>query len=179
VLYGAVARGNPAPRGAGAGGVSAAAASVTADANALRMAPVGPRFAYLPVTTPAALLRQTSGLAGLAPARTSSQGELARSISMSGMLPAGSLAAAAAAAFPAAQAPAGQSAAAYSFASLVSLGGRARQLSGAAAEASAAASGQAGTGVGQGVSAAATKLVGLLGDTGTGLLSSFARGFNN
>jgi hypothetical protein len=35
-------------------------ASMAADSNTLRMAAVGPRFSYLPVTTPVALLRQAS-----------------------------------------------------------------------------------------------------------------------
>lgn len=135
------------------------AANMPADSNILRMAPVGPRFSYLPVTTPMALLRQSSmqqlsaggGLGGEA---------LSSSSSASGSE---------------------VSASAYSFASLLSEGGgRARPSGegGAGAGGYAAQAGAASSGVG--------KLVGLLGDRaasalgdmgGSSLLSSFNKGW--
>jgi hypothetical protein len=180
VLFGVLLRGS---RARPVGGGMDAAAGAAGESNTLRMAAAGPRFSYLPVSAPSALLRQASALhPGLQLGRSWSQGELSRAAS--GML------AAPAAAAAAAGAGAAESAAAYSFASLLTAP-RLRDVvdgdvGGAAPGASAAA-------VGAGVSAAATKLVGslqgLLGDKaadvaawsemgGGGLLSSLTRGFN-
>ncbi|EFN52303.1 hypothetical protein CHLNCDRAFT_139073 [Chlorella variabilis] len=161
VLFGVLLRGNQRTAQQAGSGAAEGGSSMSADSNTLRMAAVGPRFSYLPVTTPAALLRQTS-MHQLQNAGSSSR--------LASGLPV--LAGATdVAATPAA--PAGESAAAYSFAMLLSNKPRHAGEEDEGPIASSASSAAMGTGV----SAAANKLVGLLGDSG--LLSSFARGFNN
>lgn len=68
-VLGLASRGAPAPK-PGSTAATAGAAPITqpADSNILRMAPPGPRFAYLPVNTPAALRQQRPQSAAPAPA---------------------------------------------------------------------------------------------------------------
>ncbi|KAL4423803.1 hypothetical protein ABPG75_001104 [Micractinium tetrahymenae] len=170
VLFGMLLRGDRAARGGAAAGPSTG--GMPTDSNILRMAPVGPRFSYLPVSTPVALLRQ------------SSMHQLQQAAG-SGAMPAAQLG------LGGASAPlAGSevSASSYSFATLLSEGsGRGvRGAEGAAGGAGAAAGGSAPA-VGSGVGKLVGSLQGLIGDkaaeytsalgdmSGSSLLSSFAR----
>lgn len=172
VLFGLLLRGDrPAAAGAGPSG-----GGMPADSNILRMAPVGPRFSYLPVTTPVALRRQGSQLHPLPRAASSAQAELGRPAALLG-LGAGAGTAAGSEV----------SAAAYSFANL--LAGSKARAGGEDGEAAAGGGGGGGAAaVGSGV---ASKLVGSLqglisdqlGDMGStlgapgGLLSSLGASF--
>lgn len=172
VLFGLLLRGDRPPAGAGAG---ASGGGMPADSNILRMAPVGPRFSYLPVTTPTALLRQGSQLHALPRAASLAPAEPGRTAASLG-LGAGAGTAAGSEV----------SAAAYSFANLLT-GSKAR-AGGEDGEAAAAGGGGAAAAVGSGV---ASKLVGSLqglisdqlGDMGStlgapgGLLSSLGASF--
>lgn len=179
VLFGVLLRGSRLRPG---GGGMDTATGAAAESNTLRLAAAGPRFSYLPVSAPSALLRQASALPGLQLGRSWSQGELSRTAS--GVL------AAPAASGAAAGTGAVESAAAYSFASLLAAP---RPRGGSGGDGGGAAPGASAAAVGAGVSAAATKLVGslqgLLGDKaadvaawsemgGGGLLSSLTRSFN-
>ncbi|PSC70573.1 conserved oligomeric Golgi complex subunit 1 [Micractinium conductrix] len=156
VLFGMLLRGDRPQQRSGAP-LPPGAANMPADSNILRMAPVGPRFSYLPVTTPMALLRQSS----------------MQQLSAGGGLGGEALSSSSSAS--------GSEVSAYSFASLLSEGGgRARPSGegGAGAGGYAAQAGAASSGVG--------KLVGLLGDRaasalgdmgGSSLLSSFNKGW--
>ena len=166
-------RGERGAAGAPGGGV------MPAESNILRMAPVGPRFSYLPVTTPTALLRQASH--HLQPAGS----DLARL--GSGLLPAvaGAAAAGARGAAPAAAAAGPQgaelSAAAYSFANLLS--GREGRASGEDAGGDGGAAGAAAGGMAK-LAAGLQGLQGLIGEqlgdmsSAQGLLSSLGARFN-
>lgn len=158
--------------------------SMPADSNILRLAPVAPRFSYLPVTTPGALLRQASH-PGLHPGLQrsgSSAVELARLGSGLGAL-AGSSGGGPSGLSAAGATGAEVCAASYSFATLLSSKTRAGgDDDGGGAGAAAAAAGSGG--------GVASKLVGslqgLIGDQlgdmgapgGLGLLSSFSSRFN-
>ncbi|PRW61105.1 conserved oligomeric Golgi complex subunit 1 [Chlorella sorokiniana] len=173
VLFGLLLRGERAQAAAGA---AATAGGMPAESNILRVAPVGPRFSYLPVSTPVALMRQSSQLLR---AGSSAQAELGRLATATPL--ALSLGAAGSAV-----AGSEVSAAAYSFASLLSSNkARAGGEDGGAASSAAGGAGSASAAVGSGV---ASKLVGSLqgllsdqlGDMGNslsapgGLLSSLA-----
>lgn len=147
-----------------------------AESNSLLLAPVAPRFSYLPVTTPAALLRQAShpALSGLQHSGSGSAAELARMGSSLGLGLAGNGGAAAAAA--AAPSGADVSAGAYSFATLLS----SKAKAGGDEDGGYAAAGA----MGASASGVASKLVGSLGlfgeqlgDQAGGLLSSLGARF--
>lgn len=157
VLFGMLLRGDRVPLRSAA---LAAGGTMTADSNILRMAPVGPRFSYLPVSTPVALLRQNS-MQSLQPA-SSPPAELGLGISAAG----GEL-----------------NAAAYSFASLFGDGGRAGGRA-RRDEEDAGSSSAASTAVGSGMGKLVGSLQGLIGDkaaaamsdvSGSSFLSSLAR----
>lgn len=150
-----------------------------ADSNILRVAPAGPRFSYLPVTTPVALLRQSSQLHR---SGSSAQAELGHPAFAASLTLGVSAAASAVAGSEVC-------AATYSFASLLSSNkARTGGEEGGAAGAPAASTGNATSAVGSGV---ASKLVGSLqgllsdqlGDMGStlgapgGLLSSLGASF--
>lgn len=162
MLFGVLLRG--APRGSG----TPATSSMPADSNILRMAPVGPRFSYLPVTTPVALLRQSSmhqmqqaGGSGATPAAQLGLGGAGGALAGSEV-----------------------SASAYSFATLLSEGGG---RGGRSEGAEGGAAGGATPAVGSGVGKLVGSLQGLIGDkaaevtsalgdmSSSSLLSSFAR----
>lgn len=177
VLFGLLLRGE---RPQAAAGAAATAGGMPADSNILRVAPVGPRFSYLPVTTPVALLRQGSQLHRAGSSAQAELGRLATAASPAAVLGAtGSTAAGS-----------DVSAAAYSFASLLS-SSKARaggEEGGATGGAGAGAGSATAAAVGSGV---ASKLVGSLqglisdqlGDMGStlgapgGLLSSLGASF--
>ena len=162
---------------------------MSADSNILRMSPVGPRFSYLPVSTPVALLRQSSALHQLQRGSSSAHAELARLGSGIGV--AAALGGGAAAAGAGATGATGSevSAAAYSFSSLLTpktTGGRQ-----GGEEGDSASGGSAAAAVGSGVGKLVGSLQGLLGERAAevtsalgdmgmtqGLLSSFSSRFN-
>lgn len=173
VLFGLLLRGE---RPQAAAGAAATAGGMPADSNILRVAPVGPRFSYLPVTTPVALLRQGSQLHRAGSSAQAELGRLATAASPAAVLGANGSTAAGS----------DVSAAAYSFASLLS-SSKARaggEEGGAGAGAGSATAAAVGSGV-------ASKLVGSLqglisdqlGDMGStlgapgGLLSSLGASF--
>ncbi len=176
MLFGLLLRGERAQAAAGA---ATTAGGMPADSNILRVAPAGPRFSYLPVTTPVALLRQSSQLHRTGSSGQAELGRLAVAASPTLGLAAG------------ASTAAGNDvcAASYSFASLLSNSkARAGGEEGGAASAPAGSAGSAAAAVGSGV---ASKLVGSLqgllsdqlGDMGStlgapgGLLSSLGASF--
>lgn len=154
-------------RGVARSTAAPAAGGMPTDSNMLRMAPVGPRFSYLPVTMPVALLRQSSMHQAQQAASS-----LATPASQLGLGGAG-----------AALAGSEVSASAYSFATLLSEG------SGRGARGADGADGLGGAtpGVGSGMGKLVGSLQGLIGDkaaevtsalgdmSSSSLLSSFAR----
>jgi hypothetical protein len=181
VLFGMLLRGDrPVPPGA-AGAAGGGSGGMAADSNILRLSPVGPRFSYLPVSTPVALLRQSSSLQR---GSSSTHSELTRLGSGIGM--AAALGGAAGAGATGSEV----SAAAYSFSSLLTpkaAGGRQNGEEGD----SAGGGGSAAAAVGSGVGKLVGSLQGLLGERAAevtsalgdmsmtqGLLSSFSSRFN-
>jgi hypothetical protein len=163
---------------------------MAADSNILRMSPVGPRFSYLPVSTPVALLRQSSALHQLQRGSSSAHAELARLGSGIGVAAALGGGGAAAAAAGAGATGSEVSAAAYSFSSLLTpktTGGRQGGEEGDSASGGSAAAAAVGSGVGKLVGSLqgllgerAAEVTSALGDMGMtqGLLSSFSSRFN-
>lgn len=171
VLFGLLLRGDR-PQAAGAGGSGAGASGgLPADSNILRMAPVGPRLSYLPVTTPVALLRHGSQPHPLHHAGSASTADLARLGAGLGLGLPGSGGGGAAGSEV--------SAAAYSFANLLSASSKAARQDGATGEA-AAASSSVGSGVASKLAGLGDSLVAQLGDMSAaqGLLSSLGARFN-
>lgn len=168
VLFGMLLRGDRAAAAGGGGGAAPGSAGMPADSNILRMAPVGPRFSYLPVTTPVALLRQSSQLHPLHHASSTAAADLARAA------PALSLGLGGGAGAAGSEV----SATAFTFANLLS--GSAKAGRAAGEEGGEAA----GTGAASSAVGVASKLVGLLGDqlgdmsAAQGLLSSLGARFN-
>lgn len=165
VLFGTLLRGDRGQQRS-AGQAPPGGSSMPTDSNILRMAPVGPRFSYLPVTTPVALLRQSSLQQHQLPA---ANGTAAAEQTLGGV--------------PVARTGSEVSASAYSFATLLSDGGsRAGGRSGEGGEGT-ISSGAASAAVGSGMGKLVGSLQGLIGigDTTLGdmssssLLSSFAR----
>lgn len=152
-------------RGAARGSAAAGASSMPTDSNILRMAPVGPRFSYLPVTMPVALLRQSSM-------------HQMQQAAGSGATPAAQLGLGAGGALAGSEV----SASAYSFATLLSEG-TGRGSRGAEGDASGGLAPAVGSGVGKLVGSLqgligdkAAEVTSALGDmSGSSLLSSFAR----